>query len=886
MVIHDIRGWLRAAWQGSTLLSVILIVLVWVSLGFHQEVERNASERAAIQNSDNLARAFASHLSHSLGEIDRSLQDMRLRYMRHPEGFEYSDWLRANEPSDGRVIQLSIIGPDGFLKSTTMASRSGERIDLRDREHFRVHLDAGKDELFISKPVIGRATGKSTLQLTRRIRNSDGSFGGVLVASIDTNYFARLYGSVDIGLDGYINVVGTDGFIRAVDGRGSKRLGIDLSRTPLFEHYSKQPSGWFYNPSQLIDKIPRLVTYRAVENFPLIITIGFSKTAIFGGVEAKQRAYNIAAATLTMLILMVTGLSVRGRAEQLRAEQELSETKTFLHLIIENVPIAVVVKEPISRRFVLVNRAFEDFIGMSRDRLLGKTVFDLYESSQQAKLIDDLDSELLRANERRVVDDFELATPARGLRNITTTKLVIRDEKGSAKYLIAVIDDVTEKKSVEQRMAFMAHHDALTGLANRAALMEKLEEACARQRRWGEPFSALMLDLDRFKAVNDTLGHPVGDALLKEVAGRLKSSLRETDVLARLGGDEFAIIQTGETDQREAAMALANRILEIIARPFEIEGNELSIGTSIGIAMAPEHGTDPANLLKMADLALYRVKAEGRNDARCFEPEMGQATDARDLLESDLRQAIAQNQLELHYQPVVDVKTRQLCGLEALVRWRHPQKGLVFPDQFIPLAEETGFINQIGAWVLQTACADAETWPTPVKVAVNLSPVQFRKSNLVDIVICALAESGLPPERLELEITETALFEGATQCASMLRQFKNLGVTITLDDFGTGYSSLSQLTMFPFDRIKIDRSFTRDMTKRADSAAIISATLTIAYSLDIATTAEGVETAEQFRLLKLAGVSAVQGYLFKRPCRISEIDFDAIYGGREMEDAA
>ncbi len=302
--------------------------------------------------------------------------------------------------------------------------------------------------------------------------------------------------------------------------------------------------------------------------------------------------------------------------------------------------------------------------------------------------------------------------------------------------------------------------------------------------------------------------------------------------------------------------------------------------------MAPEHATDADNLLKMADMALYCAKSAGRNGYRFFDPEMSAAASTRQELENELRRAIQQDELELHYQPIIDTKTRKICGAEALIRWRHPTKGMIFPDQFIPLAEETGLITQIGEWVLHTACTEAATWPEGVKVAVNLSPVQFRKTNLPDVVMYALAQSGLPPERLELEITETALIESAAECLPALRQFKNLGIAVALDDFGTGYSSLSQLTMFPFDKIKIDKSFTQNMTKRADCAAIISATLTLAQSLDIATTAEGVETADQYRLLRLAGVTSLQGYLFKRPGPASEIDFDSVYNCPEMEDAA
>ena len=571
--------------------------------------------------------------------------------------------------------------------------------------------------------------------------------------------------------------------------------------------------------------------------------------------------------------------------EQRRAEQELDKTRKFLDSIIEQIPVSVVVKDVKTRKYLLVNRAFETMLGIPRDRMLDRTSFDIHRPPD-AKNIDDADTEAICDANHVNYKEIEINTTMRGPRMQSTRRIVIKGEDGEPKYIIAVIEDVTEQKKAEQRIAFLAHHDALTGLANRAALIQKIDEAAARQRRLHEPFTLLLLDLDRFKQVNDTLGHPAGDALLIEVATRLKALLRETDVLARLGGDEFAIIQAGETDQRDAAKSLAERVIAVLGRPFEIDGGNISIGTSIGVALATAEGSGADDLLKMADLALYRAKAAGRNGYCFFAAEMSEIASARQEIESDLRRAINSGEFELHYQPIVDSKTRRICSAEALVRWRHPSKGLVFPDLFIPLAEETGLITQIGEWVLRSACAEAAAWPADCKVAVNLSLVQFKKSDLPGVVMRALADSGLPPERLELEITETALIESAAECLPALRQFKSMGITIVLDDFGTGYSSLSQLAMFPFDKIKIDKSFTQNLTKRSECAAIVSATLTLAQSLDIATTAEGVETVDQYRLLRLAGVTYLQGYLFKRPGPAAEIDFRGVYGGMALEHAA
>ena len=442
---------------------------------------------------------------------------------------------------------------------------------------------------------------------------------------------------------------------------------------------------------------------------------------------------------------------------------------------------------------------------------------------------------------------------------------------------LAIVEDITERKRAEAEIIHLARHDVLTGLANRAEFNEKLEEAGKRLKRGGDAITVMMLDLDRFKAVNDMFGHPAGDELLVEVGRRLKSTLRETDLLARLGGDEFAIIQEGGATQHEGAIALALRINNAIAEPFDLGGFEVNVGTSIGIAMAPEHGIEPEGLLKSADLALYAAKAQGRSDYRIYQPGMLESATSQQSAEGELRDAIAHEQFELHYQPVVDVKTRQICGVEALIRWRHPVKGLVEPDQFIPLAESSGLIVPIGEWILQRACNDAAQWPSHIRLAINISAVQFKRGNLFEVILCALVESGLDPERLELEITETSLLENQEAHLTTIRQLKNLGISLALDDFGTGYSSVTYLTTFPFDKIKIDRTFTHGVLERRDYAAVVSSVLALAQGLDKVTTVEGIETEEQFEYMRVAGVDLAQGHLFSQAVPASELDFTVRY---------
>jgi diguanylate cyclase (GGDEF)-like protein len=434
---------------------------------------------------------------------------------------------------------------------------------------------------------------------------------------------------------------------------------------------------------------------------------------------------------------------------------------------------------------------------------------------------------------------------------------------------IATHEDITERRKAEAQIAYMAHHDALTGLPNRVQFREKMNAAIERIAR-GETLAVHCLDLDYFKAVNDTLGHPVGDALLQEVSARIRECVRPSDAVARLGGDEFAILQVA-LEQPADTTILAARLIKQISQPFDIQGHQVVIGTSIGIALAPADGSDPDVLMKNADMALYRAKEDGRGTYRFFEPGMDARMQARRVLELDLRKALARDEFDVFYQPLIRLQGQQIIGFEALLRWRHPERGLVLPEQFVPLAEDIGLIVPIGAWVLRQACREAANWPSSIKVAVNLSPVQFKNGAVVCDVKSALEASGLDPHRLELEITEAILLQNTETTISTLNELRQLGVRIAMDDFGTGYSSLGYLRKFPFDRIKIDRSFIGDLGKKHDSVAIVRAVTGLASTLGIPTTAEGVETIEQYRQIEEEGCTEVQGYLFSEPKAADEL---------------
>jgi diguanylate cyclase (GGDEF)-like protein/PAS domain S-box-containing protein len=451
-------------------------------------------------------------------------------------------------------------------------------------------------------------------------------------------------------------------------------------------------------------------------------------------------------------------------------------------------------------------------------------------------------------------------------------------------YLVAVVD-ITERRKAEARIAYMAHHDGLTNLANRELYQERLREALEQSQPGHKRVAVLCVDLDLFKNVNDSFGHPMGDRLLKMVAERLKSEVRGNNLVARLGGDEFAVILASDVSPNEAS-DYAARLIKVLSASYDIDGIEVVIGASIGIALSPGDGETCEELMRNADMALYRVKSDGGGVHRFFEKEMDRQAQKRRDLELDLRRAFANGEFEVHYQPLVDIAADRISGFESLLRWRHPEKGMISPADFIPVAEDIGLIVALGEWVLREACTEAVKWPADIKVAVNLSPMQFRSRNLVQVVISALAHSGLSPKRLELEITESVFLAETEANLAILHQLRELGISISMDDFGTGYSSLSYLRSFPFDKIKIDRSFVKDLAQRSDCVAIVRAISGLGRSLNITTTAEGVETMDQLDWLRAEGCNEVQGFLFSAAKPAAEVEQLLRRFGRRASQAA
>jgi len=561
-------------------------------------------------------------------------------------------------------------------------------------------------------------------------------------------------------------------------------------------------------------------------------------------------------------------VAVRNVTEQRKAEVERDRARTFLDTVIENVPMTIFVKSARDQRYMLVNRAAEELWGVPRGDVIGKSTHDLF-PSPTADAIVARDKELLASKNKLMNSTHRVEMPNNDTRLVASRRIAIPGDDGEPQYLIGVIEDITERARSEERIVHLAHHDALTDLPNRVLFREQLDQALARVGR-GELLSVLYLDLDLFKNVNDTLGHPVGDALLKAVADRLRDCVRGIDSVARLGGDEFAVIQAS-IEQPSDAVTLAMRIGEALRAPFRLDGHEVVIDVSIGIAVAPLDATERDELLKHADMALYAAKGAGRGTYRFFEPEMNERMRSRHELERDLRQALAGGEFELHYQPIVNLRDNSISGCEALLRWNHPTRGVVLPAEFVPIAEEVGLINPLGEWVIRTACAAAATWPENIKISINLSPAQLKGDNLMPVVLSALAESGIPASRLDFEITESVLMKDTFATLHTLHRLRELGGSIAMDDFGMGHSSLSYLLSFPFDKIKIDRSFIRGVPNGGNALAIVRAVASLASSLDIATIAEGVETERQLEMVRALGCTEMQGVVFSPPRPAADI---------------
>lgn len=852
--------------RSSAIFGVLIILILWVGVCLKYAEDVRGDLRDAERTNRNYAMVFEENVLRTVGEVDNTLLYLRRNVETKQGSTDYNTIVRSTDIFGDIIVQVAIIDANGTLRASNVGPDPTMQIDLYDRPHFQAHLHSKNDFLYISEPMIGRVSGKWSIQLSRRFSKPDGTFGGVVVASLDPQHFTNFYDKVDLASSGSIALIGNDGVVRSAGGQsGDLKMGQNIRGTELFARMQSGSNSTFEEPDTVTGQT-RLFALRKVNGQPLWVSVSLDKDEVLAGSWSNLRMDCIVAALLTLIILAAmerifrTETAARQKSRQL--ELTLESMSQGIMLVTKDFNIPIINKKcgellKLPAAFVENPPRFDQLVEYRKSQLPGI-------AGEAAPSACAADSAFPPS--QHPIDEWTMPDG---------TVLEVRSGRLPDGGLVQTFTDITKRVQAEAHVARLASEDSLTGLLNRrgfrAALVEIQDRDFAEDNAPDRvEYAVLFLDLDRFKVINDTLGHRVGDLLLEETARRLQASLQPADVLARLGGDEFAVIARS-IKTRAALNDLASRLIGAIRQPFDLAGHHVRTTISIGIAVSPTDGGSADDLVVAADLALYAAKERNRDSYEFFQASMTKELLDRRQIETDLREAIERNELELYYQPIVSLHDDGVVGFEALARWNHPAKGWVPPSDFIPVAEDTGLMPRLGEWALAEACGKIAQLPAHVSLAVNLSPAQFAAPDLVDLVQRALSASGLAPNRLELEITERLLLDNNEHIISILRRLRQFGVRIALDDFGTGYSALSYLRKFPLDKIKIDRSFVTDMATRSDQVAIIQAVLSIARALGMTVTAEGVETIIQRDFLKALGCENAQGFLFGKPVPFDQL---------------
>jgi diguanylate cyclase (GGDEF)-like protein len=773
---------------------------------------------------------------------------------------EWHEVLRVRAEGYSDVAGVNLFDSEGMLINSSETWPVPD-IKISDRAYFKAFKSGAAVTSVLIELVQSRFSGDWATVIAHKVTGPKGELLGIVTRAMTPASIEKFFASVALGEGAAISMYHRDGTLLARYPHIEAMIGRNFASGQMHREILSRSDRGTMRLASPMDGLDRLASVRALADFPISIIATTTVVAALADWREQTRSLVAAAGLSVLVITLMLFLVVRKLSQQHQLEKQRLDTA------VNNIPQGLVVYDTLAR-VTVCNRRYIEMFGLSPDVAKpGCTMQDLISHRKETGSFDGDVGEFCASIIRNVAlgKVTHQITEAPDGRSI----LIINQPLETGGW-VATIEDVTERRRSEERITHLAHYDALTDLPNRALFHEKLKQELARIAP-GEQLAVLYIDIDEFKSVNDTLGHLIGDELLTSVAVSLSQCVAATDFVARLGGDEFAIVQTAVKTPADVS-GLVTRVFDAIREPYECLGHQVTTDASIGIALAPQHGVDLDQILKNADLAMYAAKSAGRRTYRFFEPDMDARVKARRKLEMDLRQARTDGALEVYYQPCVSLQNNKITGCEALLRWRHSERGMISPAEFIPIAEETGLINQLGEWVLTTACAEAATWPDDIKLAVNVSPVQFKSGTLALKIVAALAASGLPANRLELEITEAVLIRDDEAALEILHQLRAIGVRIALDDFGTGYSSLSYLQRFPFDKIKIDRCFIDDLVEPEGSSCIVQAIVNIAAARHITTTAEGVETQQQRELLRALGCAEIQGNLFSPARPAAEIN--------------